>query len=216
MLKEINFWVSSLIPQKIYWHLAGLLHPWQAILENALSRKELYLRDDNIVPLFSKMHLIDKKYTVLDIGCGAGRLENFLAGQFKRCIGIDIAPSMIKLAKKYVGKKNVEFYAGNGKDLKNFDDETFDLVFSMLVFQHLPRKIFLNYLKESYRVLKNNRKIFFQISISDRKTPEPPKNHPWALRYYSSDELKQMLKNIGYRNISFHSATDQALITALK
>ena len=193
MLKEINFWVSSLIPQKIYWHLAGLLHPWQAILENALSRKELYLRDDNIVPLFSKMHLIDKKYT-----------------------GIDIAPSMIKLAKKYVGKKNVEFYAGNGKDLKNFDDETFDLVFSMLVFQHLPRKIFLNYLKESYRVLKNNRKIFFQISISDRKTPEPPKNHPWALRYYSSDELKQMLKNIGYRNISFHSATDQALITALK
>jgi SAM-dependent methyltransferase len=38
----------------------------------------------------------------LDFGCGVGRLTQALSRRFHQCDGVDIAPSMIKLARKYV------------------------------------------------------------------------------------------------------------------
>lgn len=37
----------------------------------------------------------------LDFGCGVGRLTQALSHHFRQCDGVDIAPSMIKLARKY-------------------------------------------------------------------------------------------------------------------
>jgi ubiquinone/menaquinone biosynthesis C-methylase UbiE len=224
MIKGLNYKLSAFLPQKVYWYLAGLIHPWQAVLEDTSSAKEVYSRGSDFVVLLEKFKLINKKTKVLDIGCGVGRVEYALAKKVENIVGIDISPSMIRLANANVKAKNVEFLVGNGQNLQNLADSSFDLVFSVIVFQHLPRKTFKNYLKESYRVLgKGN--LFFQISVDEKGIKEdPPKNHPWALRYYKTSEIKKILEEIGFKNIKFFNIegkklaknSTQALVLATK
>ena len=115
---------------------------------------------------------------------------------------------MISLAKKFVKDKNVTFLVNNGKDLNALTGQKFDLIYSIIVFQHLPKTIFLNYLRQSRTLLKKSGSIFFQIPISAReKTQNPPENHPWAIRHYKISELKEILKKIGYKKIKFFNTS---------
>lgn len=213
MLKKVNFILSSLLPQKIYWHLAGLMHPWEAVVENVNNPKTLYKQGEDIVKLLEKLKLINRKIRVLDIGCGVGRVEYALAESIEKCVGIDIAPSMIKLARKNVKAKNVTFLITSGDSLREVKDEKFDLVFSLLVFQHLPRRIFQKYVKEANHILVKGGRIFFQIPIYQRQKPsEPPKNHPWALRYYSLEELKRVVRKMGFVGIKFFNPQGEKLV----
>lgn len=202
MLKQLNFWVSAFIPQKAYWYLVGLINPWQAVLEDSPNPGAVYRRSKDIVDLLRKLKLINKQGVVLDIGCGVGRAEYKLAKEVKDCVGIDISPSMINLARKYVKHPNINFLVGNGKNLNSIKNSPFNLVFSILVFQHIPKNIFINYLKESFRVLKKNGKLLFQISIYQKNKPSDPlTNHPWSLRYYKPSDLKKILSKIGFKKI---------------
>jgi ubiquinone/menaquinone biosynthesis C-methylase UbiE len=224
MLKRLNYRLSAFLPQKLYWYLAGLIHPWQAVLEDTSSAKEVYSRGNDFVVLLEKFRLINQKTRVLDIGCGVGRVEYVLVKKVESVVGIDISPSMIKLAKENIKSKNAKFLIGNGKNLNGLIDNSFDLVFSVIVFQHLPRETFKNYLKESYRVLGKGR-LFFQISIDEQGIKfDPSKNHPWALRYYKTLEIKKILEETGFKNIKFFNiegkklkiSDNQALILATK
>lgn len=214
MLKQFNFWISSFLPQKLYWYLAGLINPWQAVLEDAPTKEAVYRRNQDIVNILEKLKLINKQSVVLDIGCGVGRAEVGLVKKVKEIIGIDISPSMINLAKKYIQDQNIKFFTTNGRDLKEFNNNTFDVVFCILVFQHLPRKIFYDYLKEAYRVLKTRGKLFFQIPIYfNQKPKDPPLNHPWALRFYSLNELESILRTTGFKKIKFFNVGGNRLKT---
>ncbi len=201
MFKSINYYISSLIPQKVYWYLAGLIHPWQAVLEDTKSPDVVYKRSKEIVILLQKFKLINKNSEILDIGCGVGRAEYLLAKKVKSVLGIDISKSMVSNARKNIKDKNVEFLVTNGKNLSEINNKKFDLIFSILVLQHVPRKIFETYLKESYLLLKKGGKLFFQISINQTNhNSEPTKDHPWALRHDRIENLKELLSKLGYKN----------------
>lgn len=212
MLKKINFILSSIIPQKLYWHLAGLIHPWDSVLEGISEPVKLYKQSSKLIILLKKFKLINKNSAVLDIGCGVGRLEYKLANEVKSCLGIDIAPSMIALAKKHIKSNNVQFRVVGGKDLADLGRKKFDLIFSIIVFQHLPRNIFQNYIKQSYKYLKRRGKLFFQIpTYKNIKPPEPPRNHPWAIRRYSLKELEKILKAAAFKKIGFYNVAGDQL-----
>lgn len=90
----------------------------------------------------------------LNIGCGIGRLEEFFAPHFKEVVGVDIAEKMIERAKERLAHvPNVRFVATDGVSYP-FEDRSFGLVFSYLVFQHMPNKqVVEKNLKEVARVL---------------------------------------------------------------
>src|ERR1039458_919896 len=60
--------------------------------------------------------------TALDFGCGVGRLSRALAGYFREVIGVDIAPSMIALAKQYNEGPQFRFFANQKPDLALLPD----------------------------------------------------------------------------------------------
>jgi ubiquinone/menaquinone biosynthesis C-methylase UbiE len=100
----------------------------------------------------------------LDFGCGPGRLTQALAGHFREVHGVDIAPSMIAKAhelNKY-GDRCV-YHLNDRPDLRLFDANTFDLVYSWLVLQHMPKQLALGYISEFARVTKPGGVIMFQI-----------------------------------------------------
>lgn len=94
--------------------------------------------------------------SVLDVGCGTGRLLLKGAGESTAITGIDISAAMIDRAKE-VGSGDGIFHVppvflqGDAEDLP-FEDETFDLVLSTCVVFLLPDPSVA--LKEMHRVLK--------------------------------------------------------------
>jgi SAM-dependent methyltransferase len=73
----------------------------------------------------------------LDFGCGARRLTLPLADHFDAVVGVDIAPSMLALARtRAAGRPGIEFRLDDTGDQSLVDGESFDLVYSGLVLQH--------------------------------------------------------------------------------
>jgi ubiquinone/menaquinone biosynthesis C-methylase UbiE len=92
---------------------------------------------------------------VLEIGCGTGRIMQHLAGRYREVHGIDISSDMVEQGTRRLAHlANLHLHHGNGYDLEPFADESFDLVYSALVFQHMPKTIAYNYLLETRRVLR--------------------------------------------------------------
>ena len=93
--------------------------------------------------------------TALDFGCGVGRLTQALCDHFDLCVGVDIAPSMIRQAKEHnrFGKRCV--YRLNETDnLGAFPSATFDHIYTEHVLQHIHPRIAIRYIAEFVRVLK--------------------------------------------------------------
>ncbi len=72
--------------------------------------------------------------TVLDFGCGSGRLSYWIAGRVKKVVGLEVSSKMIDLAERNRSSYNVEFLLYDGIHLPVFS-EPFDLILSVGVLQ---------------------------------------------------------------------------------
>jgi len=111
----------------------------------------------------------------LDFGCGVGRLTQALCKHFERCDGVDIADSMISLARRYnrYGER-CKYHVNKSDNLGLFADDTFDFVYSLIVLQHLEPRFGKRYIAEFVRVLKPGGVVAFQIpSAYLGRTPRP-------------------------------------------
>jgi SAM-dependent methyltransferase len=92
----------------------------------------------------------------LEIGCGPGRLMKPLARNFGEIHGVDVSDEMVRLARLRLRDiSHAHVHATSGATLPLFADESFDLIYSYAVFQHIPsRDVVFSYLREAQRVLK--------------------------------------------------------------
>ena len=119
---------------------------------------------------------LDGTETVLDIGCGVGRLTRALAARTKYVCGIDVSNEMLALAKQHnADLDNVQWIHGDGKSLDGVGDSSVDGCFSHVVFQHIPDPtITLDYVREMGRVLRPGGWALFQVS-TDPVVHQAPK-----------------------------------------
>jgi SAM-dependent methyltransferase len=101
----------------------------------------------------------------LDFGCGAGRLTQALAKRFDRCIGVDIAKSMVEAAYKLNPPANCEFLVNERPNLSVFANGSFDFIYSSIVLQHIPHPHAVNYISEFCRLLAPGGLVVFQIPV---------------------------------------------------
>jgi SAM-dependent methyltransferase len=101
---------------------------------------------------------------MLEIGCGLGRMLIAFAPHFEEVHGVDIAPEMVQGAKELGLPANVHIHETSGAELAALPDSRFDLVFSFLVFQHIPDEaVIAGYLRETRRVLKPSGRAVLQF-----------------------------------------------------
>jgi SAM-dependent methyltransferase len=100
---------------------------------------------------------------VLDFGCGMGRLTQALAEHAGHVTGVDIAPTMIELARRNNRKTNCEFVCNQRGDLAIFSGASLDFVYTSITLQHIPPQFARVYLAEFFRILKPGGVLCFQL-----------------------------------------------------
>lgn len=169
--------------------------------------------------------LVKNGQSILDWGCGNGRLLLMLKDYDIRYFGLDQSQALLKIAKKkhadLIKQKKAAFYCTAHKE-KKFPDNYFDLAFMIASFHHLPdKKTRLALLKKTLRELKPGGKLCMtnwnlksdwskaKMQKDWKKIDENNFLIPWknqegkilAERYYhhfTPDELSSLLEEVGY------------------
>lgn len=114
---------------------------------------------------------IDKTSPALDFGCGVGRLTHALAKHFPECIGVDISPTMINLAREMNRDlPNCRFQLNEDIQVEGLQDNYFGFIYTSLVLQHIAEPCSHRYMAELVRVLKPCGALIFQAPDRLRAT----------------------------------------------
>lgn len=109
--------------------------------------------------------LLNKRSTILEIGCGDGRWSKSLVPLAKKLILVDIVPYCIHKCKRAFAEFNhIDFHVNDGKDLSFVEPTSIDFVFSLDCFIQINSKDTLDYLYEFSRVLNKGGKGLIQHS----------------------------------------------------
>ena len=94
--------------------------------------------------------------SVVDVGCGVGRLTRVIARRARQVYAVDVSAEMLTLARVHNGElDNVRWIHGDGATLRPIPDAAADAVVSHVVFQHIPDpQVTYGYVAEMGRVLR--------------------------------------------------------------
>ncbi|MBD3170724.1 MAG: methyltransferase domain-containing protein [candidate division Zixibacteria bacterium] len=164
--------------------------------------------------------------SILDVGCGVGRLATGLIealGTVRKYRGIDVMPGYVQWCRMYISSQHPSFqfmHLNMANDRYNpggmvidenfkfpFDDDEFDLIYLYSVFSHMDKEDVRNYLRDFYRILKPDGKIFFTTFVEENVpdftvNPEGYRmNWNGALHCVRFDKsyLEKMLDETGFR-----------------
>jgi SAM-dependent methyltransferase len=136
-----------------------------------------------------ELGLPQAREAALDFGCGLGRLTRALARHFGQVWGVDISARMVEQARELhrdVPKCTFETTDG----MLAFPSARFDLIYSVLVLQHLPaRAVIRSTVRDLVRVLRPGGLLCFQI----------PSRLPLRRRWQLRRRLYGVLRAAGLR-----------------
>ncbi|MCA8953729.1 MAG: class I SAM-dependent methyltransferase [Planctomycetes bacterium] len=103
---------------------------------------------------------------VLDLGCGEGYFARNLKERGARTIlGVDISSEMIRSAQeREAGERlGIEYVTGDATSLRNFGDNSFDLVVAVFLFNYLTLEETRHTMREVFRVLRPGGRFVFAV-----------------------------------------------------
>jgi ubiquinone/menaquinone biosynthesis C-methylase UbiE len=161
--------------------------------------------------------------TVLDIGCGTGRVMEHLAPACREVHGVDISQAMVEQGRARLAHlPNVHFHLGNGYDLAAFGDGSFEVVYSIVALQHMARPVAYNYLLESHRVLRPGGVLWFYVPNLLREDGFAAFHHfsqpwfvahPYPMNFYTPQEVARLVVKAGFW---LEDLNDELRVTARK
>ena len=165
----------SRIKNQQEWEYLGSIDPLFAVLTNQGRKNgrwdvmEFFLTGDQEIKALmgtcQQLGYPDGRIAALDFGCGVGRLTRALAVYFRDCYGVDVSRTMISKANELNSHvPSCEFIANDQDNLSIFSDNSFDLIYSNLVLQHVySEHAIISYIQEFVRTVKRGGLIVFQL-----------------------------------------------------
>jgi len=120
--------------------------------------KQNQYRDHITISSILKSLKPKKNETILDFGCGIGRISSKVASKAKHVVGTDISNEMIKRAKTENQHPNIT-YLSNSEFLES--DVKYDSIYTCWVLQHISSEKLSTLLKLLDNKLNENGKIVF-------------------------------------------------------
>jgi ubiquinone/menaquinone biosynthesis C-methylase UbiE len=131
---------------------------------------------------------------VLDVGCNTGYGTVRFVPVARRVVGVDVSPGAIEAARERAPEGRPEFVLTGGYDLP-FADETFDLVTSFQVLEHVPDP--MAYLREIARVTRPAGTVI--LATPNAAIRLDPGMTPWNrfhVHEYVAPELQDLLDEV--------------------
>lgn len=149
--------------------------------------------------------------SILEVGCGIGRLLKELNVAIPICVGFDASVDMIREGQEYCENTNVKLIKCDGFGNLPIENVEFDYCFSIITFQHIPNtKTVENYISEMYRLLKLNGKIKFQILKND----EFPERELWT--FHDPNQLQKHMIELGFIDVEIKDSGRWLFINGIK
>ena len=146
---------------------------------------------------------------VLDIGCGEGKLANFLAMTLgKEVRGIDISSTKLAKAREEARAQGVshlvQFMEGDATRMNTTADQSFAAIVNVYTLHELehPYKA----LEELRRVLGVGGKLVMVDFMKGGKAEKL-----WGERYYTPQEIKSMLQEAGFSEVAMEFVRDDVV-----
>ncbi len=91
---------------------------------------------------------------ILEIGCGRGRMTQVLADHFASVVALDISREATRRCRATVAASNVLVLLGDDRTVAAMPSQSFDVVFSYAVFQHISsRSALRSYIGSAARIV---------------------------------------------------------------
>ncbi len=159
---------SSLVKRKIPDYLKSYNKHTQGLLQKhneeeamALAVGGAYEKVGLLEYYFLLQNGLRREQTVIDVGCGSGRLafqlKEYLTGLY---VGIDVVRELYSYAQKVCNRPDWKFYTAPGLTIPEADNFA-DFICFFSVFTHLLHEETFKYLKDARRVIKPGGKIIF-------------------------------------------------------
>jgi len=126
--------------------------PIKSWVSGNASRYFLRLKADELCRHIHRLGIDRRKLAALDVGCGTGIVAELLQEKFAELYGVDSSQGMIDGARER-GLPGVKFQINDSNRLP-FQDQRFDLVYSMSLFHHIRPESRREVVAEMRRVLK--------------------------------------------------------------
>lgn len=166
-------------------------------------RDHLDLHLARSIEILAKAH---KFHKILDVGCGTGRLVKFLNQKGFKTQGCEPAKEALKIAQNINKVKLIKKASATALPYKT---ESFELITSISVIEHLTKKEARKFIKEAKRVLKQHGFIFI-ITPNFSSPFKYLRGNNWFaykdpshINFFTPKSIKLLLIDCGYKNIKF-------------
>lgn len=167
--KIANFW--NQISEG--WHTVWGTHIHHGYYENNQPQNPKEAQEKLIEKLIDLLEIVPQD-KILDVGCGMGGSSLYLAKNCNAIVtGITLSPKQVEIAMRKAEEnqiKNVSFKVEDALSLDSFDDNSFDIIWSLeSCEQFFDKNMFI---KQAYRVLKPGGKLMLATWCSSREEYE--------------------------------------------
>ncbi|MCJ7719135.1 class I SAM-dependent methyltransferase [Candidatus Bathyarchaeota archaeon] len=203
------------------WELAGLTRGLtvEAILRGIGDEQEFWKRGEEDASRLLKF--VNKESTVLDVGCGIGRVMKSVAPHCREIHGVDTSALILRRTKNELkGLKNCFFHR---KDFAGFSfpDNSFDLIYSFYTLQHMEKEDAYLSLRRMHSMIKPQGIIYIQF-------PDFCSSHYFSLfeeyalrhskygarvRCYTKPEIEQLYAGAGIKITEYKKENENIFVT---
>ena len=179
--------------------------------------EELHLRGRRATLELAQEVGLNKNMKVLDVGCGIGGSTRTLASKYGcNVTGIDLCEEFCRTADLinerlgYTGK--IEIQQGDALNMP-FNNNSFDIIFTQHVLMNIENKERL--ISETYRLLRPKGRLALNTicagSVNPIHFPVIWANNPNISFLLLPDDLRQLIDNIGFREVSWSDNTKKII-----
>ncbi|MEO8285058.1 MAG: class I SAM-dependent methyltransferase [Chloroflexota bacterium] len=186
--------------------------------------EEIRARGTNTADFLQQVLQITKEDKVLEIGCGVARVGREIAPLCAEWHGTDISGNMlVHAAKRLEGIPNAYLHELPFSDLSIFPANSFDCVYSTIVFMHLDKAEMFSYMRAALRVLVPGGRAYFDtcnilspeswrqfLVLLDTYGPTERPGH--AAQYSTPQEMEKFMQEAGFEQVHVDGDNPQLVV----
>jgi ubiquinone/menaquinone biosynthesis C-methylase UbiE len=152
--------------------------------------------------------LLEPTDTVLDLGCGIGRVTRYVAPMCREIWAVDASETMLGYARERLAQlPNVHFALSAGLRFPEVESGSVDLAYSLLTLQHVEREHAFRLLQELHRVLRTGGTalLTYPNLLSEQYlnaflhyVEVDEVDNPARARFYTPEEVERLLPAAGF------------------